>query len=366
MIYQSKSAGYGKFFAFVIAILLLGACSEDITINFEEDERWTAVAYYDQACTSADSPYCQEMERVIEEAEDLGIHGSRMGERVILEGQDYESLEAMLDRSLCCQSALIELRDEEGEPRIHFSLSEKDSDREEWGWTITLVGGEIISSNGTSTGERGETEWSVGSYEYSYEHRPKEEMAAVLTPKAGPRNPLLLPIVMIGAIASLIILLVVFWFLRWRRAFWLLSALFIALICVLLFIPFLFGQDSSQSDCSPECVNFNPSVVDLYGGECLEYYYPGPEECSKEPADPISVINRIYDSYREADLLRFIATFCACGTGLLVSGFIFILARRVGYRIPFSGSRLRKKPANPTNQLPDHQKNAGVEEEVLG
>ncbi|MGW8179270.1 MAG: hypothetical protein ACWGQW_10995 [bacterium] len=353
MIQQREFAGYCWVLALTIVMLLLGGCSEEITITFAEDERWFAEAYYMDACTGSETTYCREMERVIREAEKLGISGTRMGETVILEGQGYDLLEVMLEKSICCHAAEIDLRTEDSESRIYFSLKEKEIEVEEMDWTITLSGGEIIRSNGTKTDEAGETQWRGYGYdsEKVIRDRPKREMIAVLTSVGVIRPPIIIPIVIALVMIGLIALMVFFGIRQRGKAFWFLVALIVPLIGLLVI--------SINDSCSRQCVNFNPSTISLFDGTCLEYYDPD------FPACTASAINGMYDSLGEIDSydMFFIGLF-ACFPALFVFVIILVLGRILKFRIPFTGSRQRNGTAEPTDQLPGQENNDGEEEET--
>jgi len=228
----------------------------------------------------------------------LGISGYRRGETVIFEGQGYDLLEEMLDRSQCCESAVIELRSDAGEHWIYFSLKEKDNafqGRDEWDWTITLVGSEVISSSGFNPGETlGQTQWTVSRSSWSSEenrlrNRPKKEMVALLREKGPdpiPTGPAIIPPIVLGTgIFVTMILIVVSLLTRRRKAVWVFSILFCALICTLalIIIPVSDSVPDSVPDCDYQCVNYDLRIGSSLDRVCVEYAYIESPNCKVPP-----------------------------------------------------------------------------------
>jgi hypothetical protein len=147
----------------VVMVLILCGCDEEISIVFREEEKWAANVSYDPEWVigggNPNKDFTIEIEEALSKAEELGVRGSRKADSLDFGGQGYNGLEELLELSRCCESAEIDIRTEDGERRVHFTLFEKDDPMVDW--EINLYGDEIVSNSQTWHEERkGQAIWS--------------------------------------------------------------------------------------------------------------------------------------------------------------------------------------------------------------
>lgn len=164
----------------VALVLVLCSCEEDISIVFMEDEKWAGnVSYGRVALNDPSIAHKDEIEVALWMADQFGARGFPRDDSLYFEGQGYSGLEELLELSQCCESAEIDIRNEDGERRVHFTLYEKENSDIEW--ELNLYGTEIIStSQGWQPGGEGQAIRSS-----NIRTRFTRPMKAVLTEKGS-------------------------------------------------------------------------------------------------------------------------------------------------------------------------------------
>ncbi len=158
---------------------------EHISIALKENEKWEALFDYSSWGLNMTGFTSTIFDKGFNEAsswiEELDVEGSREYGEVYFKGQGYHTLEMMLDRSQCCESAQIAVLTNNNVQQIYFTLKERGY-HNLTNWSVSLKGGGIISSNEIEPGEeRGIAWWNARHLSENRSSNPSGVMEAILT-----------------------------------------------------------------------------------------------------------------------------------------------------------------------------------------